>query len=134
MPFADAEGLVRSALATAFPTARVVTETPADLGAELPLFAVNRIGGGDEFGVLDASTVDVAAYAATRLDARLWAEKVRAWLVYRLPGTNLAGAHFGLVSTVMAPRWVPYDNTNVRRVIATYSITIRSVPIEGVPS
>ena len=37
------------------------------------------------------------------------------------------------VSTINAPRWVPYDNTDLRRFVASYRITVRSVPIEGVP-
>lgn len=132
MPFVAAESVVRGWLATHFTPTPVVTELPADLATLIPLIQVVRFGGGDDLPVLDTAHIDVDTFASTRDGARLLAEQVRAALRFQLPGQTAGGGFVAAVSTISAPRWVPYDNTtDLRRFVASYRITIRSVPIEG---
>jgi hypothetical protein len=106
----------------------VVTETPANLADVLPVIEVTRFGGSDEVIVLDSANIDVDVYAATRDAARTLGEQVRTALRLHLPGYASAGAAVQSVTTISAPRWVPYDNTNLRRFNAAYRITIHSIP------
>lgn len=123
-----AESFVRNWLATQFPAARVVTETPANLGEALPVIEVTRFGGSDDVIVLDSANIDIDVYAATRDAARTLGEQVRTALRLHLPGYASAGAAVQSVTTISAPRSVPYDNTNLRRFNAAYRITIHSIP------
>lgn len=134
-PLADAETLVRGWLATQFPSPgyRVVTELPADLGA-VPTIQVTRIGGSDDLIVMDAANIDVDTFddahggLSARENARALAGQVRSALRLHLPGYAAGGAAVQSVTTISAPRWVPYDNTSLRRFVATYRITIHSIP------
>ena len=128
VPLADAETLVRGWLATQFPSpTRVVTELPADLGA-VPTIQVTRFGGSDDWITLDAANIDVDTFAATRDASRSLAGQVRSALRLHLPGYAANGAAVQSVTTISAPRWVPYDNTSLRRFVASYRITIHSIP------
>jgi hypothetical protein len=131
MPFTglvSAESLVRGWLAEQFTPTRVVTELPANLGDVVPVIQVTRFGGSDDVIVLDNAHIDVDTFAATRDDARTLAEQVRTALRLHLPGVTTGGGVVTSVTTMSAPRWVPYDNTNLRRFVASYRITIHSVP------
>lgn len=134
-PLADAETLVRGWLATQFPspTYRVVTETPADLGA-VPTIVVGRIGGSSSGITTDAANIDITTFDterggnSARANARSLAAQVRTALMYHLPGQVTGGGAVQSVSEISAYHFVPYDNTSLRRFEATYRITIRSVP------
>lgn len=133
MPFTGlvaAESFVRDWLATQFPapTYRVVTELPANLADVVPLIQVVRFGGSDDIWTVDSANVDVDTFAASRDGARSLAEQVRTALRLHLPGYASAGAACQSVTTISAPRWVPYDNTSLRRFNAAYRITIHSIP------
>jgi hypothetical protein len=128
MPLATAELVVRDWLTTAFPTARVVTETPANLEQELPCIQVVRFGGADPLLVLDVANIDIDTYAASRDASRILAEQVRTSLRLHAEGQSVDGAFIAAVTTITAPRWVPYDNTNLRRFTAAYQVAIRSIP------
>jgi hypothetical protein len=71
--------------------------------------------------------IDVDAYAATRAEAAGLAGSARSRLVAALRGTTTANAVFGRASTVQAPAWRPYENTNLRRIGATYEIFFHPV-------
>ena len=133
MPFtglASAESVVRDWLATQFtsPTYRVVTELSTKLADDLPLIQVVRFGGSDADLTLDSANVDIDTFAATRDAARSLAEQVRSAVRLHLPGYANAGAAVQSVTTISAPRWLPYDNTSLRRFTAAYRITIHSIP------
>jgi hypothetical protein len=115
---------------------RVVTELPAGLGAvvaDTPVIQVTRFGGSDSLLVLDDANIDVDTFGTTREAARSLGELVRSALRFDILGVSQDGGFVCAVSTINAPRWVPYDNTDLRRFVASYRITVRSVPIEGVP-
>jgi len=125
---AAAESVIRAWLAQQFPNARVVTETPADLVDVLPCIRVERFGGSDDVYTLDVANIDVDCYDATREAARSLAEDVRTALRLSAEGQSVNGALIAQVTTISAPTWTPYDNTNLRRFTASYRIAIRSIP------
>jgi len=106
------ETVTHAWLTTAFPAARVVTETPADLESDLPLIKVQGLGGPRRL-VLGRPTVDVECYAATKDAARILAGQVNDSLIYRMRGL-IAGSNVTHTQGQM-PSWRPYANTNVRR-------------------
>jgi hypothetical protein len=106
---------------------RVLTELPAELDSVLPVVQVQRVGGDDDTFRLDRALVDVDVYAATRADASMLARQVRDDLVIQLRGTSTASAVFGLVATVSAPQWRPYENIRLRRCGATYQMYFHPV-------
>lgn len=106
---------------------RVLTELPATLDAVLPVVQVQRVGGDDDTFRLDRALVDVDVYAATRGEASALARQVRTALVMDLRGTTTAAAVFGLVATVTAPAWRPYENIRLRRCGATYELYLHPV-------
>lgn len=106
---------------------RVVTELPATLTSILPVLLVQRVGGDDDTFRLDRALVDVDAYAATRAEAAALAAGARSRLVASLPSVATENAVFGRVNTVQAPAWRPYENTNLRRIGATYEIFFHPV-------
>ena len=122
--YADAELLLVTYLTAAFPSARVVTETPAAMPTQL--IQVERIGGIDPQISLDQATIDVECFAATRAGATDLANKVRASLRFAAAGFTANGATISRVDTLIGPGWRPYANVNVRRVGATYQITLHN--------
>ena len=128
MPFVAAESLIHNWLATHFSPTRVVTELPANLATQVPIIQVTRFGGSDDLPVIDHAHVDVDTFAATRDASRALAEQVRAALRFQMPGYASSGYAVQSVTTISAPRWVPYDDTGLRRFVASYRITIHSNP------
>jgi hypothetical protein len=117
------EPLLVSWLKAAFPTARLCTETPADLVDVLPVLQVVGIGGtGDRFQ-FDEPRADVDVFGASRDAARTLAQQVRASLLEDLPGQMVDGAMVLSTKEFMSPVWTPYDNTAVRRF--TLSVGLR---------
>lgn len=118
----DAEKLVLDWLTGEFPSARVSTEVPATIAGHV--IRVLRIGGANRF-VVDRAVVDVDCWALTRIAARALAESVRDSMCFRLPGTVTAAGGVSAVTTIAAPIWRPWDNTNVRRFGATFQLITR---------
>lgn len=128
MPLIVAELVVRNYLAGQFPAARVVTETPGNLADVVPCIEITRYGGGDDVYTLDVANLDVDVYHSSRAAALDYAEQVRTSLRLHAEGQQVNGALIAQVATLSAPKWVPYDNTNIRRISASYRIAIRSIP------
>lgn len=126
MEFVDGETLVVFALQQQFPSARVVTELPARLEDVLPVFQVERIGGADLVPSLDNPLFDIECFAATRIQAKTYADQVRSFMRSGLVGASLMGAVVLNVLTSVGPNWRPYGNTNVFRVGATYQIALHN--------
>jgi hypothetical protein len=123
--FVDVEPLLSAWLKTATGV-QCVTELPATLETAVPLIEVGRIGGADSQVVIDAATVDVTCWGATRDTARKLAYLVQDWLLFHLPGTSVPGGVVLRVVCVSGPAWQPYDNTAVRRVHALYQFHVQS--------
>lgn len=133
-PIADAELLVRGFLVAQFSPTRVVVETPSNLSDVVPLIQVARFGGSSTFYGLDDANIDVDYFdgahdnKSARENAQAGSGLVRSALLLHLPGYSSGGAAVQSVTEISAPRWVPYDNTSLRRITAAYRITIRSIP------
>lgn len=124
--YADVERLLVALLPGLTGGVRACTDLPADLLQVLPVVQVARIGGTDSSVSLDVATVDVDSYAASRQAANELAGQVRHALLFALPGAAAAGGVVTRVQTLSAPAWRPYDNTTLRRVGASYQLTVRA--------
>jgi hypothetical protein len=107
---------------------RSVTETPANLSTTLPVISVDRIGGADPTVSIDEATVDVEVFHTNRILARTLALAAQAAIRYQLPGQTLGGGVVTRTKTISAPHWVPYDDTNLRRFVATYQVVVSDHP------
>lgn len=147
MPYANAKSMTRAWLAETFPTARVATRIPSNLmdlfsgeGAVNAVIVVGRIGGSIRDYVLDDASIDITCFSpgdgSTTLETAVddVAEEVRAALLWQFNNAQVSGGVVRGVTETSAPKQIPYDNTNVRRSEASYRITVRSVPTEGVPA
>jgi hypothetical protein len=126
-PFSDVEHMLMDALADLVTDpADVGTVIPADLQNRLAagrkVIRVRRIGGSDD-RISDYPRVDVETFGATRADAWPLAESIRQRLISGPQRT----AH-GLIdraTTEVGPQEIPYDDPDVRRVLATYRLSTR---------
>lgn len=103
---------------------RVLTDLPADLAEILPLHRLTRVSGADNDYRLDQSVVNVDTFAADRAQAYTLANAVRDVLRNDLPTVD-AVRPTGVVTavrTIVAPRWLPDSNPNLRRVQASYEV------------
>ena len=127
---AEAEAVLVAWLRDAFPGARVVTETPANLADVLPCIRVSRFGGVDEeVSTFDNPSLDFDCFGATRAEARSLAYAVRSSIRNDLPGQTRAGGFASRTRTLAGPVFTPYDNTSLRRF--TYSAQIRLHSLEA---
>ncbi|GAA0423857.1 hypothetical protein [Streptomyces luteireticuli] len=125
MNWPDAEAVLVAWLASALGV-RVCTDTPADLAEVLPLLRVRRIGGTDDGFRIDHALVDVDAFGPSRVDASALAARTRAALLDLLPGSTAAGAVVTAAGTVSAPARRPWENPNVHRFGATYTLHLHT--------
>lgn len=124
---AEAEVVLVTALSSGL-SARVVTELPATLPAEI--VRVTQFGGTDdrEFSIYEEPILDFDCFAATRQAARTLAYSVRHYVREVMPGTTVGTDAFIVwARTVSGPRWTPYDNTDVRRFTYTAQLRIHSL-------
>lgn len=122
MSFPDIEALLVGWLQGQFPAARVVTETPADLTGNLPLVKVRRTSGDDDNVRLDRPVVDLDVFDTDVQAASALSAQIRDALLYTLPYAMPVGGTVTGVYTVVGPRWLPYDDTSVRRYQASYRL------------
>lgn len=94
---------------------------------ELPVVQVTRSSGDDDGLRLDRALVDVDAYAANRAAAFALSGMARGLLLNELRGSVTDLAVIGMVRTISAPSWRPYENTGLRRNGATYEIFFHPV-------
>lgn len=126
MAYADAELLLTGWIKTQRGV-RCVTDLPADL-TSLPIVQVVRFGGSDDELTVDTPNIDVDVFHNDRASAFTLAEQIRSDIRLRLPGYSANGAVVTGVETISGPKWVPYDNTSLRRVSASYRVAIHSAP------
>jgi hypothetical protein len=131
MGYPDVEKLLATWLPARL-SVRVVTDTPSNLAQVLPVIQVQRFGGAETAPGIDIANIDVDVYAATRSAANTLAERARYALTLSLPGRQVGGATISRVATISGPSWRPYDNTALRRVGATYQLTVHASTIREV--
>lgn len=126
-PWVNPEAVLVAFLTGALDGPIVTTELDNNLAELLPVIHVQRVGGDDDGLRLDRALVDVDVYADTRAAAADLAEQVRAQLLGALRGSTQPTAVVGLVATVSAPSWRPYENVGLRRCGATYELFLHPV-------
>ncbi len=141
--YADVEALLIGWATAAFATigGKFVNEVPtpgelSDLLAEHgTLTVVSAFGGADRNPAQDEARVEVDTYvpgdSAGNPDvgaAQDYAELLRSAFLFRLPGHYTASATVSGVATMSRPCARPYDDdaSTVRRVGATYQVTVKS--------
>lgn len=133
---ADVEQMLVSFLDAQLSGVRAVTEVPASPSFEssLPIVRVVRTGGPRRYAI-DTATVVIDCFAKPnagdgtgRPAAKQLAQRVADALYLSLPGQKVAGGVVGHVAEVSGPSWAPWDNTDVRRVVATYQISFKASP------
>jgi len=111
------------------PAPRAGVATPADPSGTyswVPFVRLQRIGGSGRFG-LDTARVNVECFDRTYGGASSLANRVRVAFETRLIGYVGAGGSVSDVVTSSAPTWVPYDDVNVSRFLASYTVVIHSL-------
>jgi hypothetical protein len=119
--FQDTELALITWVKTVEGVAHAGSVTDTTLSTKLTFVRVMRIGGQDD-GVTDRAVVDIDVLAATRGQAWLVAERIRAGLQ---PRTRAGAAIIDSVRTSVSPRQLPWSNDNIKRYSATYGITLR---------
>jgi hypothetical protein len=97
-------------------------ELDNNLASELPTVQVQVAGGSDDGIRLDRPFVDIDVYHRTRGEAIALAATIRGWVLTQLRGSATQNAVFGRTGTISRPAIRPYENTELRRVGATYEI------------
>lgn len=97
----DIEGALQAALAADGMSASA-PPVPANLGATLPHYHVERVGGWQENAVQDMHEVAIHAYAADDADAMVAANALTGWLRRRV-GDELDGNQVYSVNVVTLP-------------------------------
>lgn len=122
--FPDVEELLLDALGDLVvdPSTQIGTSTPPDLADHLPFIRVTRFGGSDD-RIRDLARIDVDTFGPTRAVAQPLAEQVRQRLLsWPLVVT---GGVIDRAETLTAPAEVPWDNQQIRRWTASYTVTCR---------
>lgn len=120
----DVTGLVRSWLAS-HTAARMVTELPADLAAQLPLGRVVRTGGPDDGFALDVAVIVCHWFAASDTAARALAY-AGCTALRRMVGPVIGGATVTRVRKMGGPFQADYENPAVRRQITTHELYVKA--------
>jgi hypothetical protein len=122
-PFPDAERVAMELLA---PLALVVVVTPREITQ--PVIQVHRAGGTDD-GVTDFAHLETECIAFTRHEAWHLAEAVRQRILAS-GATVHGGALIDRAAVEIAPQQIPDENQDIRRVAATYRLSMRR-PLPG---
>lgn len=120
----DGEALLVQWLTTAFPTAKVRTETGPNLAGQLPTIRIGQVGGTDRDYKIDHPLFMVDVFHTDRPSAKAFAEQVRDSILLNLPGQHVGTGSVRATGTIRAPSWLAWDNTGIRRYSATYQLII----------
>lgn len=123
----DVEVLVAQWL-TAQTGIRTVRELPAEVETKLPIYQVTRVSGAPGDYKLDRPVIDLDSWGTDRDATSLIARQAENLMENHLPYADLAGlaepAVVTAVRTVVAPRWLPDENTFLRRMNASYALVV----------
>jgi hypothetical protein len=125
--YVDVEKLLVGWFETQTTGVRYCTELPAQF--ETPVVRFVRTSGGDDDNAinLDIPVVDVDLFAADLGGAMTLAATTHSLLRKTLRGQIVNGQTVGRVDTVVSFRPLPWDDTTIRRLGATYALFIASL-------
>lgn len=108
---------------------RHVTKLPANLADVLPLVRFQRVSGGDSADApnLETVVVDTDLFDADEASAEASASSVHGLFRRSLPHTTINGQTVGRVECPAGFRWLPWDDTTIWRLSATYTLYIASL-------
>lgn len=101
----------------------VAVEDPLDMLSRLPFAKVTRVGGPTDY-ITDMGTIDVDVFNTTRVSALDTMNAVHLRML-ALRGTAVSGCLIDDVDVLMGPRWLDYEDENVKRYVASYTISSR---------
>lgn len=96
--------------------------TPADLAGACPFILIRRNGGSDD-RITDSAHIDIDVFAIQPSDAETLAEDVRQRLI--AGPHSLTNCVIDRADCTFGPTAVPWSNTNVSLVTASYLVTAR---------
>lgn len=114
----DAETVVMAMLT---PIARTVTSTPNPMPT--PIIRVQRVGGSDD-RITDFPRIEVACFGENRAQAWDLAEQCRQTILASR-ATVVGGTLVDNATTDTPAQQIPYDDPDVRRVVAYYRLAWR---------
>lgn len=118
----DIEAVLAPWAEATFPGVFGCAETPADLETRLPVVRVQRIGGVDDrFSLQPRVTIDV--FAATADEVRTLSDEISSALVFLTGPLN--GAVIRGIRCDSGPMRTPWQNTEIYRRSATYTVSLR---------
>lgn len=122
--FVEVQGLLVNYFTGLGVYAGVSTKTPANLLNVLPFARIQRIGGVDTT-VEDEAHIDIDTFAATEAAACDLAMSARESM-FGLNNKVIDGSLIDKVRTLIAPVWVDWQDENVQRYVATYTLCVRA--------
>lgn len=106
-------------------TARVGSETPGDLQAEVPFVRVVRIGGPDDGVILDEPTFGLHCFATDQAGANaLGYQVIRA--VYDMRGNPSNGAVMTAARKLSGPSWANVEDQNLAHAVVLMQTRIKT--------
>lgn len=102
------------------------TQVGADLKSVMPMYRTYRFGGGDN-GITDLPLLGVDAFAGTYAEAEDLAEEGRQ-LIIAAPHNVVTDDGVVVIDrayTIEGPHEVPYGDSGVRRIVASYALQLR---------
>lgn len=129
MAYVDVERLLVGWFETQTSGVRYCTELPADLQDVLPVVRFTRSGGGDDPDAvnLDVPIIEVDMFHSSLGEALTLAAATHTLFRRSLRGVTVDGQTVGRVNANTSFRWLPWDNTTIRRLSATYTLYIASL-------
>lgn len=129
MAYVDVEKLLVGWFTAQTSDVRYCTELPAVFETVLPVVRFSRSGGSDDPNAvnLDVPIVQVDLFHTDLTSAFTVAAETHRLLRGSLRGATVDGQTVGRVDANTSFRWLPWDNTTIRRLSATYTLYIASL-------
>jgi hypothetical protein len=129
MAYVDVEKLLVGWFETQTTGVRYCTELPAKFETDLPVVRFTRVSGSDDPDAvnLDVPIVDVDLFHTDLESAMTLALSTHSLLRKTLRGQTVNGQTVGRVDAATSFRPLPWDNTMIRRLGATYALYIASL-------
>lgn len=129
MAYVDATKLLVGWFGTQTTGVRYCTELPAAFEKNLPVVRFSRSGGSDDENSinLDVPIIEVDLFHSTLAEATTLAASTHTLFRRSLRGSTINGQTVGRVTAVTSFRPLPWSNTTIRRLSATYALYIASL-------
>lgn len=103
---------------------RTSVELPANYPDVLPVTVVSLTTGVQDNFYLQRPIFEVSVYAGDRSQALATATNIKNLVLTELPNSSTPYGTVTFARCLMLPRWLPFDDTHVRRYAATYLLAL----------